>query len=238
MQKRLAGDGLLLSSRNLCKAGDPLANFSAAIQPLGICFSQRATDLKRLPSIRSSLAKLVAACLLPALLVACVLLYFDYQRERADLETEAQARARAMLLTIDRDFAAGDRSLRALATSPYIEYWDMAGFHQQATEALKGHYINNIVLINAEGRQVLNTGQPYGRALPLATNLKQLERVIGQGQPDTSDLFVAPLPNTLAVNVAIPVRTNGKVTHSLVGTILPTHMQEILDSEKLPPDAK
>ena len=193
-------------------------------------------DLKRLPSIRSSLAKLVAACLLPALLVACGLLYYSYQRERSELEQDALAKAQALMLTIDRDFEAADRSLRALATSPYLEYWDMASFHQQASEVLKGHYIDSIALINSDGKYVLNTANAYGPSLPMEANLKQLERVIKLGQDDISDLFVPSLPNTLSVNVAIPIRTGGKVTHSLVGTILPKHLQEILDGSKLPPD--
>lgn len=194
------------------------------------------SDSKRLPSIRSSLAKLVAACLLPALLVACALMYYSYQRERAELERDALAKAQAMVLAIDREFEGIDRSLRALATSPFLEYRDLAAFHEQARDVLKGSAINNIVLISADGRQVVNTARPYGLALPMATNLEQLDRVIKLGKPDVSDLFMAPLPNVLAVNVAIPVRAGSEVTHSLVGVLLPGRLQEILAEGKLPKD--
>jgi PAS domain S-box-containing protein len=194
------------------------------------------TDLKRLPSIRSSLAKLVAACLLPALIVACILLYYSYQRARAELEGNALSQAQALMLKIDREFEGADRSLRALATSPYLAYVDMAAFHDQAQDVIKGNYINNIVLIDATGRQVVNTAVASGQTLPMGSNLKQLERVIKLGESDVSDLFMAPLPNVLSVNVAIPVRSGGEVTHSLVAVVLPKHLQKMLVESDLPPD--
>ncbi len=192
--------------------------------------------MRRIPSIRSSLTKLVAACLLPALVIAGLLLYYSYQRERAELERDAISKAHALMLRIDQDFERADRTLRALATSPYLAYVDMAAFHDQAKDAIDGDFISQIVLINATGRQVVNTASESGQTLPMATNLTQLERVVKQGQPNISDLFVAPLPNRLAVNVAIPVRTAGHVTHSLVGVILPKHLQETLNASGLPPD--
>ena len=192
--------------------------------------------MKRVPSIRSSLAKLVAACLLPALIAAAVLLYYSYQRVRADLANDALAKANALMLTVDREFEGADRSLRALATSPYLRYSDMASLHEQAVNVLKGNNINSIVLINSAGQQVLNTAGQYGSALPMSTNSVQLERVITLGQSDVSDLFLTPLPSGLAINVAIPVRVAGQVTHSLVGVVLPMRLQEILLESRLPPN--
>lgn len=192
--------------------------------------------MKRVASIRSSLAKLVAACRLPAPIAAAVLLYYSYQRMHADLANDALAKAHAQMLTVDREFEGADRSLRALATSPYLQYWDMASLHEQTVNVLKGNNINGIVLINSAGQQVLNTASQYGSALPMSTNFVQLERVITLGQSDVSDLFVTPLPSGLAINVAIPVRVAGQVTHSLVGVVLPMRLQEILLENRLPPN--
>ena len=169
-------------------------------------------------------------------MIAGLLLYYSYQRQRAELERDALSKAQALMLKIDREFERADRTLRALATSPYLAYVDMAAFHDQAEDVLMGDFINNIVLVNAAGRQVVNTAGASGQTLPMATNLKQLERVIKLGQPDISDLFVAPLPNVLTVDVAIPVRSGNEVTHSLVGVVLPKHLQKMLMESELPPD--
>uniref|UniRef100_UPI00286B6E71 hypothetical protein n=1 Tax=Polaromonas sp. TaxID=1869339 RepID=UPI00286B6E71 len=67
---------------------------------------------KRIPSIRSSLVKLVAACLIPAIVMAAVLLYDDYQRSRARLVSESLDAARALMLAVDAEFLGAERTLR------------------------------------------------------------------------------------------------------------------------------
>ncbi len=190
---------------------------------------------QRIPSIRSWLARLVAICLIPALVIAAVLLYFSYQRERAELVRGALSDARALLLTVDREFGGVERTLRALATSPSLANPDLAAFHRQASDVLPGNYITAIVLIDAAGQQQLNTSRPFGQPLPMATNLVQLERVLKTGSANTSDLFNAPLPAGPGINVAIPVRAGGK-PYSLVGLVSPKHLQEVLMSRRLPTD--
>lgn len=195
---------------------------------------------KHTTSIRSSLAALVAACLIPAMLFTAVLFYYDYQGERARIQQDLLASARAMVLAVDREFEGVDMSLRALATSPALAQKNLQAFHAQASQALVGHYVNNFVLIDASGQERLNTARGFGQTLPKATNLTQLERVLSSGRKDVSDLFLAPLPNRLAINVAIPVRLDigpgAGATHSLVGVVLPEHFQERLRALRLPPD--
>ncbi len=190
---------------------------------------------RRIPSIRSWLSWLVAVCLIPALVIAAVLLYFGYQRERAELVRGALSDARALMLTVDREFGGVERTLRTLATSPSLANLDLPAFHRQASDVLPANYITTIVLIDAAGQQRLNTSRPFGQPLPKATNLTQLERVLASGSANTSDLFNAPLPAGPGVNVAIPVRAGGQM-YSLAGLVLPTHLQNILADRRLPPD--
>lgn len=193
---------------------------------------------KSIPSIRSSLAGLVAACLIPAVLLAAVLLYYDYQRERARLERDLQTSARALVLAVDREFEGVERSLRALSTSPSLAQQDLRAFHAQATEVLADHYVNNFVLIDAGGQQLLNTAGVFGQALPKTANLAQLERVLSSGRIDVSDLFFGPLLGRFVINVALPVRVGAGtgLTHSLVGVLLPAHFQKVLEARRLPED--
>ena len=83
---------------------------------------------------------------------------------RADLANDALAKADALMLTVDREFEGADRSLRALATSPYLRYSDMASLHEHAVNVLKGNNINSIVLINSAGQQ--------GSIRPVSTALR------------------------------------------------------------------
>ncbi|WP_395059941.1 ATP-binding protein [Polaromonas sp.] len=168
--------------------------------------------------------------------MAAGLLYYDYQRARDQLVRDSLSSARALMLAVDREFEGVERSLRALSTSPSLKRMDLPALHDQAMQVLDGHYINNIVLIDAAGQQRLNTARPYGEVLPGATNLFQLERVLGGSGVDISDIFLAPLPARLAINVAVPVYQGTKVTHSLAGVVVPEHLQKILVDRNFSPD--
>lgn len=189
---------------------------------------------KRATSIRSSLAWLVAGCLLPALVMAAVLLSYDYRRQRAELVRDTIAHARGMVYVVDREFAGAEMSLRTLSTSPSLATQDFAAFQAQAVDVLRKHYANNIVLIDAGGQQRVNTARPYGQPLPKATNVNQLERVLKSGRSDVSDLFIGPVLKRPLINVAVPVQVGGAVTHSLVAVVLPEHLQKILEDYRFP----
>lgn len=183
---------------------------------------------KRIPSFRSSLVKLVAACLLPTALVAAGLIYYDYQRARTQLVRDSLSFARALMLAVDSEFDGVEKSLRALSTSPSLQRLDLPALHDQAVQVLEGHYIHNIVLTDATGQQQLNTARPYGQALPRTTPMPQLEPVPGPGRVTISDLYLAPLPERLAISVAVPVRQGEQFSHSLSALLLPEHLQNLL----------
>ncbi len=187
-------------------------------------------------SIRVSLTWLVAACLLPAMVLTAVLLAYDYQRQRAELIRDTIAYARGLTHAVDREFSGVEMSLRSLSTSPALKQRDFSAFYIQAQELLQRHYANNIVLIDATGQQLINTARPYGQALPKVTNVAQLERILTTGRADISELFIGPVLKRPLINVAIPVYTGNAVSHSLVAVVLPGHIQKMLNEYGFPPD--
>ncbi|MDP3354248.1 MAG: ATP-binding protein, partial [Polaromonas sp.] len=192
---------------------------------------------KSAQSIRSSLAGLVAACLIPAVLLVAVLVYYDYQRERARLIQDSQETAQALMLAVDREFQGVERSLYALSTSPSLAQQDLRAFHAQATEVLASSDVNNFVLIDAGGQQRLNTARAFGQPLPKANNLAQLARVFSTGRTDVSNLFLSPVLDRLVIHVALAVRVGAAAgpTHSLVGELLPGYFQKMLQAQQFPP---
>lgn len=192
--------------------------------------NQRSNFLKskRIPSIRSSLVKLVAACLIPAIVMAAVLLYDDYQRSRARLVSESLDAARALMLAVDAEFLGAERTLRALSTSPSISHRDFAAFHAQGAGLLTDSNINNIVLIEPGGQQLVNTATPFGSPLPKAPGLSQFESVLASGRANTSNLFIGPVLNRPVVRVVVPVRNGAEFTHYLMGVMLPAYFQKLL----------
>ncbi len=191
---------------------------------------------QRAISIRTSLAWLVTACLLPATLLVAGILYYNYQQQRAELSRASISSARALMSSIDREFASTQLSLRTLSTSPALGNQDYAAFHDQAKEVLDRHFANNIVLIDANGQQRVNTALPYGQALPRAGNTAQIERILRSGKPEVSNLFIGPVLKKPLINVAVPVYAGDIITHTLGGVILPSYIQKILTDHHLSPD--
>jgi hypothetical protein len=136
----------------------------------------------RVPTIRSTLALLVIACMIPASLVAAVLITYNYQRERSTLVRDSILTARALTSALDRELAGIESALFALATSPFLSSNDLVAFEEQAKEVLPIVIADNIVLIDANGQQVANTLRSSGEPLPYGTSL-ELRRIFDTGQP-------------------------------------------------------
>ena len=169
----------------------------------------------------------MAACLIPAIVLAAVLLHDDYQRSRARLVRDSLDAARALMLAVDGEFRSSERTLHALSTSPSISNRDYAAFHAQSARALVDSNINNITLIDPGGQQLMNTATPFGQPLPKALNISQFESVRTTGRASISNLLVGPVLNRPVVRVVVPVR-NGPDFQYLVGVMLPTYLQKLL----------
>lgn len=189
---------------------------------------------RQVTTIRMSLARLVAACVLPSILMTAALLFYNFQQERAALMADSTATARSLLAIVESEFAGVRASIFTLSTSRLLKSNNLSEFNDQAAEVVLGGSINNIVLIDPTGQQMMNSALPFGTRLPMVRNKAQLERVLKSGQPDVSDMFMGPALKRYVINVAVPVFNGNTVTHSLVGTVLPEQIQKILVSQRFP----
>lgn len=195
---------------------------------------------KRSTSIRSRLAWLVAACLMPSIVAVAMVLYYDYLRARSEFVRESLSTALSFRYAVDEEFARTEASLRALATSPLLKNRNYAAFHDQAQLLLRSNKANNILLIEIGGQIVMNSAEPFAQHQPKAVNLAQLERILKLGYPNTFDIsgmFASPQSNKLLINVAVPVyggTATNEITHALVGRIPLERFQQILTDNQLP----
>lgn len=194
-------------------------------------------DSRRVPSIRARLAWLVAACLLPAILLATLLLTNNYEQARHNVLSDSLATSRALLSAVDREFAAAEASLRTLSTSRLLRNNDLVDFHAQASEVLRlNSSINNIVLVDLTAQQLINTAAPYGQPLPKTNNPGQIERVFATGKSDISNIYMGALLKRHIASLAIPVYKDTTATFMLTGILLPERIQTILDDQRFAAD--
>lgn len=202
-------------------------------------FPRRPDEPPRPPttwSIRSSLALLAVACILPGALMSTYLIVADYRLKKEHAIQDALATARAAAANLDRDLASIESGLHVLATSTALAKGDLPAFYQQAKQALPFQNITNYVLIDAAGRQQLNTVLPFGMPLPTRGGPAQLQQVFDTGHTVLSDLFVGPVTGKAILSIGVPVKREGKTIYSLNAGLFPDRVTKVLMIQKLPPD--
>ena len=179
---------------------------------------------------------LVIACVVPAVIVATFIILRSFTRERASFERDLVGTARALSQAVDAELK-GDRSaLLALATSPYLASSDLASFYDEAQNVVRAVNVDNIVLSDPDGQQLINTLRPFGTALPYHGKREQLRRVMETKQPVISDLFIGAVTGNPIISVEVPVLLDGKPRYALAIGILPERLTEILRRQKMPPE--
>jgi hypothetical protein len=182
------------------------------------------------------LAFIIAAAMVPAALLALLLVGYDYyERERAQLIRDSQSTTRALAVAVDTEFAVVKAALLALATSSRLSADDLAGFHAQALQAIQGQEsFANIIVTDQDGRQLVNTFRRFGEPLPAGGDPGGLLRTFSTGAPVVSDLFKGRLTQSPIIGVGVPVKRDGRVRYSLNAGLTPGRFSALLKQQRLP----
>src|SRR5690606_15371618 len=87
----------------------------------------QAASTKR--SIRTALTMVVLGCLLPAVIAAAALVYYQYREGRAQLEHDTLQTARAFQWAVDSHLLKVQAVAQTLAESDSLRSGDLAAFH-------------------------------------------------------------------------------------------------------------
>lgn len=185
-------------------------------------------------SIRSSLALLALACILPGAMMSTYFIVSDYRQQKARAIQDAIATTRAISANLDRDIASIESGLHVLATSASLDTHDLSAFYQQAKQALPFQNITNYVLIDADGRQQLNTILPPDAPLPSRGGPAQLQAVFTTGSTVLTDLFIGPATGKPILAIGVPVKRRGHIIYSLNAGIFPDRVAKVLLAQRLP----
>lgn len=191
----------------------------------------------RMATIRTRLALLVIACLLPAALLTTATVSYQYEYEGHHLISDTIATARSISFAVDSDIASVTSSLQVLATASSLDSRDFRALHDQATLVL-GYLndINNISMTDAAGQQLVNTLRPLGTPLPVTGNVGLVRQVIETRRPVVSGLFTGALAKKPLIAVAVPVFNDGDVKYVLGASMLPERLASLLHQQQLPPE--
>ena len=187
-------------------------------------------------TIRFWLNCLVVACVLPAIAVTTIIIVRSFNEAQASFERNLVGTARALSQTVDAELNGARSALLVLTTSPQLVSGDFARFYDEAQQTVRALNIDNIVLSDASGQQLVNTLRPLGAALPFHGDREQLQRVLETGQPVISDLFVGRVTGKPIIVVEAPVLVEASPRYTLAIGIFPERLSAILRRQNMPSD--
>ncbi|WP_146604598.1 HWE histidine kinase domain-containing protein, partial [Rhodoplanes roseus] len=174
--------------------------------------------------LRVALSLLALAALLPSLAFFALEYRVVLGEKQAEVERQGRLYARTIADDIAREIAVKRAQLAVLATSPYLSSDDLAGFHTQARQSVP-IMPGWILLFGGDGRQLLNTLEPFGRPLPVTRAPALVKRVAETGACETSDLFRSVMSGRSVVTLICPVHGTGYV---LSGTMPVEHLAGVM----------
>jgi PAS domain S-box-containing protein len=118
--------------------------------------------------------------------------------------------ARTLSASVDREINGEIERLEALAASLSLREGNFAEFQRQAEAALGLPQSGNIVLIDRNMRQLVNTRKPFGKPLPKAVVPIPIAKALATGKPQVTDLFMVPIVNQLLIGITVPVEIDGE----------------------------
>ncbi|QGZ38878.1 phospho-acceptor domain-containing protein [Pseudoduganella flava] len=184
--------------------------------------------------IRTRLLLLILSILLPALVVASVAVWYVYQEQRKAEVAGVKEAVRALSLLADREVLAMEAVLRTLGAAGSLQRGDLRAFYDHARRVAPPEH-STIVIMDLEGRQLLNSRQPFGHPLPRgASNLMALRAARGAAGTVVSDLFMAPVGKRYDVAVQVPVAIGGKLRYYLAMGTAAERMVPLLVQQGLP----
>ncbi len=164
----------------------------------------------------------------PLILVTGALMLRAIQLERQQVDGRVVQVLRGIVDELDRDIDRQLAVLTTLATSPALAAADWSAFYNQARASLGGRAY--VVLLDVEGRQLVNTFVPYGQAPAMTGNPETVARMRAASGPVVSDLFVSLVTQQPVYTISIPVLHDGALRYILSIGLTPRDLNELLQN--------
>lgn len=177
-------------------------------------------------STRAHLLGLPAIVLMPVVVFAGIVVWQFAGAERTRAQHEAVDTAHRLSTLIDRDLTRTIGALQALATTRLIDEGQFERLQRVTSEV--GEALGGVVVIkDTTGRQLVNSSQPAGTALP--TVVQDWDRqAMETRKPVVSDLFTAPIAKVPVIAVYVPILRDDVPIGTVVSGVEVAHFNRLL----------
>jgi PAS domain S-box-containing protein len=154
--------------------------------------------------------------------------------EHRDVRDNLMSQARTFSAAVDREIIGEIERLQALAASPSLRQGDFAEFQRQAEASLALLQRGNIVLIDRNMQQLVNTFVPFGKPLPKAVASQVIESTFATGKPQVTGLFMAPVVDQFMFGITLPVEIGGESRYVLGRSQNQRSLTRLIAADELP----
>src|SRR5712672_2077006 len=151
-----------------------------------------------------------------------------------EVRQELMSEARTLSAGVDREIIGEIERLQALAASPSLRQGDLAQFQRQAEASLAMRQSGNIMLIDRDMRQLVNTSVPFGTPMQKAAIPEPAERAFATGKPQVTGLFMGPVTHQPMFGVIVPVEIGGENRYALVRSLDQRTLERLVAADELP----
>jgi hypothetical protein len=147
---------------------------------------------------------MAAAILVPVAIIAALGLNMLLQWERASRIRSVEETGRATALTIDREIAVAEASLRGIVNSEALRADDLARLHREAGAMDRATPWTWTFLSNVDGRPLFNTRVPFGTPLPYVAK-PWVKGLFESQKTRISGVYIGNLTHKPTVSIDVPV---------------------------------
>jgi signal transduction histidine kinase/ActR/RegA family two-component response regulator len=180
---------------------------------------------------------LAAAGILPVLLLSLALGYFLIQHEKEMFRQAAIGRTRTFLTAVDAQIEGYIGTLHALSASSSLGSGNLGSFYNEAERVLASQPDwRNVLLLDADGQQLINLRLPYGAQLPHETDsyLENFRAVVDSKDIKIGGIAPSPISHLMGVALRMPVLRDGEVRYVLQCILRPEALGKLLQRQGYP----
>ena len=179
------------------------------------------------------LGLLIAGTTLPLILFAAVIVFDNYEQDRADATQRVLETTRSIRLVLDAEVQRMTGGLQVLALTDTLRNGDFENFRPIAAGFLEQYGKDSVVLVSdCDGRQLFSTVTTDTGSLPPRNNRDIVKQVFETKQPHYSNLFIGAVKQQMIVTVEVPVFRDGNVIYDISFSPPLSIFQNILEKQR------
>ena len=184
-------------------------------------------------SLPVRLGLLIAGTTLPLILFAAVIVFDNYEQDRADATQRVLETTRSIRLVLDAEVQRMTGGLQVLALTDTLRNGDFENFRPIAAGFLEQYGKDSVVLVSdRDGRQLFSTVTTDTGSLPPRNNRDIVKQVFETKQPHYSNLFIGAVKQQMIVTVEVPVFRDGNVIYDISFSPPLSIFQNILEKQR------